>query len=105
MNEEEIKKELKQLPKEWLHSFVSRFCAQFLSGLVFKVKEDDPFLGAWNEESRPRLLFFIISLNCVYEYFSVKEFEFYDHPKLYNVFINKSFPRIIYFTPSLSELF
>ncbi|MGX9725801.1 MAG: hypothetical protein ACTFAK_00345 [Candidatus Electronema sp. VV] len=36
MNEEELKKELEQLPKEWFPAFASRFAAQCLPALLIE---------------------------------------------------------------------
>lgn len=72
MHREEIKKELEQLPKEWVAAFIARVAAQCLPGIIVKVKHDDPLFACWSEKKRGRWLLSLLEINAAEEVFSLR---------------------------------
>ncbi|MCI5122019.1 MAG: hypothetical protein D3908_12670, partial [Candidatus Electrothrix sp. AUS4] len=70
MNKEEIEKELKQIPKAWIHAFAARLTSQSLPGLLYKLNFDDPPFAYWPEEKRTRGLFSVLRMNTAVEFYS-----------------------------------
>uniref|UniRef100_UPI004056F566 COR domain-containing protein n=1 Tax=Candidatus Electronema sp. TaxID=2698783 RepID=UPI004056F566 len=70
MNEEEIKKELEKLPKEWVIVFAARITVQCLLGLLGKKKPDEQLFTYWEEEERQKELFHVLLLDAIIEFLS-----------------------------------
>lgn len=70
MKREKIEKELKQVPKEWIHAFAARLTCQSLPSLLYKVNPNDSSFAYWPEKKRKRGLFSILRMNTAAELYS-----------------------------------
>ncbi|XOF33918.1 MAG: COR domain-containing protein [Candidatus Electrothrix sp. YB6] len=68
MNKKEIRKELEQLPREWVAAFAVRTAAQCLPALLEKKQLTDLYFAYWPDEKRSQYLFAVLRANGIAAY-------------------------------------
>ncbi|MCI5219174.1 MAG: hypothetical protein D3914_08290, partial [Candidatus Electrothrix sp. LOE2] len=74
MDKEEIKKELEQLPKEWLIAFAFRVSSQSLPSLLVKMESDDLILPDQSGELRVKVLLLLLGRTIINEFICSQAF-------------------------------